>query len=177
MKCMVEELSAFLQQLRAFASTVVSVYYRSSSTDLGGVATATNNRPGSVPAVSSAMRAHDARLLALFDEALLSLTREGNVDTSPKPADRAKQMWTLLAMVASDLDSSDTSACQKNIKRFLLHVPWHEGAKLTRRLQTDDGPLVFSSPRCREQKTRTIMRSSKGGDTQTLKSIFGHLRG
>jgi hypothetical protein len=94
---------------------------------------------GATSPMADWMASH-ALLKSFFEETLTSLSSESNVDTSANPAERAQQMRALLDLVASDLDASETAASRDNIKRFLLHVSWHEGAKLTKREQMNNGP-------------------------------------
>src|SRR5262249_41733841 len=76
----------------------------------------------------------------LLHEALYSLASEDNVDTSATPQERGQQMWSLLGIMGSDLDSAESSASRENAKRFLLRVSWHEGWRLTKREQVGGGP-------------------------------------
>lgn len=115
-----------------------------------------------------------ALLRGFFEEALTSLSNEDNVDTSAKPAERAQQMWTLLDLVASDLDASETAASRDNIKRFLLHVSWHEGAKLTKREQMNNGParsfFQFEMARAKDAGDYAIQKGWAG----KLAAVSGH---
>jgi hypothetical protein len=69
-----------------------------------------------------------ARLGAMFDD----------IPDEPDAAKRALAFFPIISAVVKDIDSSSTS--QDNIKRFLIHVAWHEGARLTTRIQSAGGP-------------------------------------
>jgi hypothetical protein len=61
----------------------------------------------------------------------------GNVDTSADNPVRVQQLWTLISAVVGDLDDSGNL---DNKKRFMLHLAWHEGARITAREQGGGGP-------------------------------------
>jgi hypothetical protein len=69
-----------------------------------------------------------------------ALVTSDNVDTSAKPAARVAQIWPLLGAVVDDLDSNQSAADRLKGRGFLLHVAWHEGARLTTRYQNGGGP-------------------------------------
>jgi hypothetical protein len=84
-----------------------------------------------------ATRSH---LVALLGQRNHALAAPLNVDPSAPPEERVAQFWTILGSVVGDLDSAASAAVRAIIERFLLHVAWHEGAKLTARAQFGDGP-------------------------------------
>ena len=59
-----------------------------------------------------------------------------NVDTDASPAVRKQAMQTIIEQVVDNLDASPSD----NVKSFLLHVGWHEGAQLLHRTQIGGGP-------------------------------------
>ncbi len=62
----------------------------------------------------------------------------GNVDKHAPPGERKRVLVELISTVVDDLDAS--GANPENKKSFLLHVAWHEGARLTTRIQSGEGP-------------------------------------
>jgi hypothetical protein len=88
--------------------------------------------------------------------------------------DRAKQIFGLLDLVAEDLDGAETEANKDNIKRFLLHVAWHEGAKLTKREQMGGGParsfFQFEMARAKDAGDYAIQKNWVG----KLAAVSGH---
>jgi hypothetical protein len=91
-----------------------------------------------------------------------------NVDTSARPADRAAQMLSLLEVTESDLDTAQSASFRNNVTRFLLHVSWHEGAKLTRREQMQGGPA-------RSFFQFEMGRAKDAGDLAIEKGLVGKL--
>jgi hypothetical protein len=63
-----------------------------------------------------------------------------NVDTSAPKAERVKVMWKLVDEVVQRMHPADPDEKKLNLKKFLLHVPWHEGAFLQYRRQQPSGP-------------------------------------
>jgi hypothetical protein len=59
-----------------------------------------------------------------------------NVDVNASPADRKHAMEAIIKQVVDDLDAFPSD----NVKAFILHVGWHEGAKLSHRTQIGGGP-------------------------------------
>jgi len=59
-----------------------------------------------------------------------------NVDPDASDAERVRVMRSIIAEVVEDLDSSGLD----NKKKFMLHVAWHEGAFLKKRVQVGGGP-------------------------------------
>lgn len=70
----------------------------------------------------------------------IDMTTSGNVDTNASESDRVRVMWGLISSVVEDLDAHRTDAQKLNIKKFLLHIAWHEGDKLRFRTQQPSGP-------------------------------------
>jgi hypothetical protein len=62
--------------------------------------------------------------------------RPGDIITEHDPGKRALYLIPIISAAENDLDSSPSD----NIKRFLMHVAWHEGATLTTRVQYSNGP-------------------------------------
>lgn len=54
-----------------------------------------------------------------------------DIPAEPNPEKRALAFFPIISTVVNDLDSTP----RDNVKRFLMHVAWHEGARLTSRLQ------------------------------------------
>jgi hypothetical protein len=92
-------------------------------------------------------------LLAMLEEGS-ELLRVRNVDTAAPPAERVSVFWQLLESCVADLDGEASGGFRNNIMRFLLHVAWHEGAKLKARKQGGGGParsfFQFEAPRAKE---------------------------
>jgi hypothetical protein len=80
--------------------------------------------------------------------------RAENVDVKAKDKERVKVFWNILDGVVNDLDKSASAEDKVKIKKFLLHVAWHEGAMLTKRQQDPTGPgrsfSQFEPPRAKE---------------------------
>jgi len=76
------------------------------------------------------------RLMSLMADNAALAANPTNVDTSASDADRVAQMWTVLGSCIDDLDSDS----KRQTRGFLLHVGWHEGARLTTRSQIGGGP-------------------------------------
>lgn len=62
------------------------------------------------------------------------------VDVGSTKAARVATFWNTLSTVVADLDADATPEARGNVRRFLLHVAWHEGMKLTARKQLANGP-------------------------------------
>jgi hypothetical protein len=67
---------------------------------------------------------------------LADYTSVSNVDPNAPDEERVSTMRTIIAQVVDDLDTTD----RENKKNFMLHVAWHEGAFLKRRVQNGGGP-------------------------------------
>lgn len=82
-----------------------------------------------------------------------------DIATEPNPGKRATLFFPIVSAVVNDLDRSP----QDNVKRFLMHVAWHEGARLTARIQGGGGParsfFQFEAYRAKEALT---LADSKG---------------
>lgn len=78
-----------------------------------------------------------------------------NVDLSAPEADRARTMYGLLGAVVDDLDATKPADHRENIRRFLLHLAWHESDRLRTRKQYGNGParslFQFESHRARDE--------------------------
>jgi len=79
-------------------------------------------------------------LHALVAERTRLLEMPRNVDVAAPDAERVAALWSLLGTAIVDLDQGASSAARTTIKRFLLHVAWHEGAELRTRVQHRGGP-------------------------------------
>jgi hypothetical protein len=53
---------------------------------------------------------------------------------------RATRLLDAIGDVVEDLDTGGTHGSRANVKRFLLHVAWHEGDRATKRVQLGGGP-------------------------------------
>jgi hypothetical protein len=80
----------------------------------------------------------------------------GNVATSDSPQKRANALFNVIRAVTkeTDYDGGATPAQRLNASLFLLEVAWHEGARLTTRIQLPTGPgrsfYQFEMVRARE---------------------------
>jgi hypothetical protein len=63
-----------------------------------------------------------------------------NVDTNATDAIRVSMMWQLVSDVVEDMQSQSPADVNLNIKKFLLHVAWHEGRFLRTRVQDPRHP-------------------------------------
>ena len=63
-------------------------------------------------------------------------TSPPNVDTPSSDQDRANALWNVVSTVAADFDPP---ASQDNTQRFMMYIAWHEGARLTQRIQQGTG--------------------------------------
>jgi lysozyme len=63
-----------------------------------------------------------------------------NVDVAAPRGQRAASFLSLVGAAVDRLDAGSPAPVRANVKRFLLHVGWHEGMELTRREQLGDGP-------------------------------------
>lgn len=83
-------------------------------------------------------------------------------EKQPAPA-RVSAFWSILGQVVESLDAGRDKATQDNIRRFLLHVAWHEGMLLTKREQLSGGPgrsfFQFEAYRAKE----TLQYAAKKG--------------
>ena len=70
----------------------------------------------------------------LSDEAVIAPL--GDIVDEPNAENRAAAYFPIVSATVNDLDTSP----ETNTKRFLLHVAWHEGARLTTRIQGGGGP-------------------------------------
>jgi hypothetical protein len=55
-----------------------------------------------------------------------------NVDTNASDQDRASAMWAVVGATTTDFDASATA---DNTSRLMMYIGWHEGARLTQRIQ------------------------------------------
>jgi hypothetical protein len=60
-----------------------------------------------------------------------AIQRFVDIPSEPDPGKRAVAFFPIISAVVNDLDTSP----QDNTKRFLMHVAWHESARLTTRVQ------------------------------------------
>lgn len=82
-----------------------------------------------------------------------------DITTEPNPGKRATLFFPIVSAVVNDLDKS----AQDNVKRFLMHVAWHEGARLTARIQGGGGPArSFFQFEAYRAKEALILAESKG---------------
>lgn len=58
-----------------------------------------------------------------------------NVDINASNLERVRAMWQLISECIEDLHPSSSSDYKINLKKFLLHVAWHEGKFLKARIQ------------------------------------------
>lgn len=63
-----------------------------------------------------------------------------NVDVSAGDKIRVGVMWQLISDVVEDIQSQSAADIKLNIKKFLLHVAWHEGRFLRTRIQDPRRP-------------------------------------
>lgn len=91
-------------------------------------------------AATSGLHEARAHLLSLVAERQAPRATLHDVDPSAPEAERVATFWPLLGAVVADMDGAASAAARKNIQRFLLHVAWHEGLRLTRRVQLGNGP-------------------------------------
>lgn len=67
---------------------------------------------------------------------LFAPTPPPNVDTTSSDQDRANALWNVVSTVAADFDPI---ANRDNTQRFMMYIAWHEGARLTQRIQQGRG--------------------------------------
>ena len=60
-----------------------------------------------------------------------------NVDTGADDSTRVHQMWDIIGTVVTALGDAGNVA---NKKKFMLHLAWHEGDRITARIQGGNGP-------------------------------------
>jgi hypothetical protein len=86
-----------------------------------------------------------------------------NVDPSAPDPQRVATFWSLLTQVTAQLDSAGVA---DNIRRFLLHVAWHEGARLKHRSQIGGGPgrsfFQFEPPRAKDAVLYAFQKNWQG---------------
>lgn len=58
-----------------------------------------------------------------------------NVNVDANDATRVASMWELISDAVDDIQSQSSADVKDNVKRFLLHVAWHEGRFLRTRVQ------------------------------------------
>jgi len=64
-----------------------------------------------------------------------------NVDTNEiDDLVRVRTMWELINVAVEDLQSQSSADAKLNVKKFLLHVAWHEGRLLKARVQDPRHP-------------------------------------
>lgn len=82
-----------------------------------------------------------ASLLEQMRDALEALASHSqNIDITAPEQDRARAMYALLGSVVDDLDAAKPADHRENIRRFLLHLAWHESDRLRTRKQYNNGP-------------------------------------
>lgn len=64
------------------------------------------------------------------------VTPPPNVDTSASKEDRVAALWNIVQTTASDFDAP---GAQDNTQRFMMYISWHEGNRLTQRIQDAGG--------------------------------------
>jgi hypothetical protein len=70
-----------------------------------------------------------------------AVVAQSNVVTGDSDADRVAQMLKVVDAVVVDMDQGKLTVMQQmDVKRFLMRVSWHEGAKLKHRKQLGGGP-------------------------------------
>lgn len=83
-------------------------------------------------------------------------------ENQPAPA-RVSAFWPILGEAVDSLDAGRDEATRANVRRFLLHVAWHEGMHLTKREQLNGGPgrsfFQFEAYRAKE----TLQYAQKKG--------------
>lgn len=110
-------------------------------------------------------RAWRRTLLAQLEEGARLADYPGNVDTAAKAPVRVAALVALLDRIVAVTDASSNADVRINIRNFLLHVAWHESAKLTRRSQMNGGParsfFQLEAPRAKDAveyaKTRSYL--------------------
>lgn len=70
---------------------------------------------------------------------LFSLS-SNNVNAGASPEERVRVLWGLIETVVDDLDSARPEPYRLNLKKFMLHLAWHEGDKIRARVQGGNGP-------------------------------------
>ncbi len=95
-----------------------------------------------------------------------------DIINEPDPRKRAVYLQGIISDVVNNIDDNPSD----NVKRFLLHVAWHEGARLTTRIQGGGGPArsfyQFEAYKAREameyaraQGFMDFLVNSSGGST------------
>ena len=83
-------------------------------------------------------------------------------------------MWDVLGACVDDLDASAAAAVKLRVKGFLLHVAWHEGARLKARSQMSNRParsfFQFEAFRAKE----ALAYSQKKGWLGQLATVAPH---
>lgn len=59
-----------------------------------------------------------------------------NVDTTASNQQRVDAMWNVVTSVATDFDSP---SARDNTQRFMMYIAWHEGDRVTQRVQQGNG--------------------------------------
>ena len=62
-----------------------------------------------------------------------------NVDTNASDQDRATALWNVVNVVTADFDAAGTP---DNTSRFMMYIAWHEGDRLTQRIQQQGGGVT-----------------------------------
>jgi GH24 family phage-related lysozyme (muramidase) len=129
----------------------------------------------------------DAGFLASMASNFAALTAHpDNIDLSAGERERAIQMYALLGRLVGDLDTNKPPDHQENIRRFLLHLSWHESDCLRTRAQYDDGParslFQFECLRARDElnwldtkKQLSLLTQSAGATESQLRQAIGSL--
>lgn len=127
----------------------------------------------------------DARHLYLASLAILALNSK-NIDLTAPEGERAKAMYVLLGQVVEDMDASKPPDQRENIRRFLLHVAWHESDRLRTRKQYQNGParslFQFECHRAKDELDFLIstnrlhlLTASAGATESELRTAASHL--
>jgi hypothetical protein len=88
------------------------------------------------PKVSDALRSLHAQLGRMLVRTFTTVTPPVNVDTGASDQDRANAMWKIVTVTTADFDASGTP---DNTNRFMMYIAWHEGDRLTQRIQQAGG--------------------------------------
>lgn len=92
--------------------------------------------PGNISASINVEGPGSGKAPGVHDSLLGGLMRVANVDIGASDADRAKAYVLIVEQALLELDGVK----KDNVIRFLVRTGWHEGAKLTARVQVGGGP-------------------------------------